>query len=428
MASRISLYLAAAASVVACANPALAQEEAAPQAAVAPPPRDPPKPQLTGMLGDWGGLRTDLKGAGITINAELTGYANTLIDGEGRDDIAPSGRFDLLADFSTEKLGLWNGGMIRTHTEIRFGETRTNFGGALIPQNAGALLPLPLDGKGRVVASSIYLAQSLGPRTMLLAGKINALDLLANDPVLGGWATKRFQNVAFVAPVSGVLPPTVMGAVLVHQSKPVSWTFMVTDPNDRTNDYWVDGLFKRGVNWSAAATWSGSLSGRPASVSLTTAFSSKRGSDLGEVLLPPDLRSGGRKGSYNIALAATHRLAESTQVKGKGLDLYVEAAVADGNPNPLKNSLTLAVAGHGLIGGRPHDSFGIGAYWYDFSDDLQDAAAPIADFDNELGVEAWYSLGLAPWFNLTADLQLDDPASGDRPTALVGGLRVNVNF
>lgn len=379
-----------------------------------------------GVLGDWGGVKTGLKDAGVSVNAEVTGYGLALVSGEGRKDIAPMGRFDLFVDLSTEKLGLWKGGVFRTHSEIRFGETRSNFSGTLLPQNATALLPL--GGKGRFVASSIHLAQSLGPKTTLLIGKINALDLIGADPVLGGYGTKRFLHTAFALPPSGVVPPVLMGAVLVQKSSPVEWTFMVFDPNDRTNKYWVNGLFKDGVNFSISPSYPFTIDGRSASVGLTVGLSTKRGADLENVLLPPELQGGGEKGSYNIALSFTHRLIESAAVKGKGLDLYFESAIADGNPNPFQGSLTLGMVGSGLVPGRPQDSFGLGAFWFNFSNDLQAAVEEVTEFDDEAGMEAWYSLGVAQGLHVSGHVQLVDPANGDNPLAVTAGVRANLVF
>lgn len=372
-----------------------------------------------------GGARARLSDAGIDIRADLTGYLQQS-DPDLDDDAADYGRFDLFVDFNAEKLGLWSGGMIRTHSEIRMGDVQGSFAGALLPSATAGMLPL--GRKDRFVASSVYLAQQIGERSALLVGKINVLDLLEDDPVLGGWGIKRFQHIAFVAPPSGVVPPTLMGAVFVHNSKPVSWTFMVMGPNDRTSDYWVDGLFDEGVNFSIGPTWTGTLMGRPSTVGLTAGFSTARGQNLDEILLPEDLRTGDKKGSYNIALATTHRLRDSIQVEGKGLDLYLEAAVADGNPNPIQGSFTFGLAGHGMVTGRPHDSFGIGGFWFNFSNDLQKAVDPLVRFNDEKGLEAWYNMGVTPWFHLSADLQLIDPASGNRRSALVAGLRANVVF
>lgn len=371
-------------------------------------------------------LKSQWEEAGVTVGADLTGYANQLVSGDGDDDVALDGHLDVFVDLSSDKLGWWHGGSIRTHSEIHFGDARGNFGGALLPANTGALLPL--GGKDRLVMSSLYLAQSVGERSALLVGKINVLDLLADDPVLGGWGTRRFQHIAFVAPPSGVVPPTIMGAVFVHASAPVSWTFMVMDPNDRTNDYWVDGLFDDGVNLSIAPTWSGTWAERPASLGLTLGYSSARGTNLEEVLLSPDLRTGDKKGSYNVALAATYRLVDSQVLEGKGLDTYLELATADGNPNPIQGSITFGVAGHGMVAHRPDDSFGVGAFWFDFSNDLQSAVSPLVDFRDESGIEAWYSFRMASHFDLTAGMQWLSPANGNNGDAIVLGLRGRIFF
>lgn len=70
------------------------------------------------------------------------------------------------------------------------------------------------------MVSSIYLRQKLGDSATLMLGKINVVDLLTGDPFFGGWGIDRFQNVAFVAPPSGVLPPIIMGAVFTYQATP----------------------------------------------------------------------------------------------------------------------------------------------------------------------------------------------------------------
>ncbi|MGL4541748.1 MAG: carbohydrate porin, partial [Polymorphobacter sp.] len=265
-------------------------------------------------------------------------------------------------------------------------------------------------------------------RTILLVGKINVLDLLARDPFFGGWGTQRFMNLVFVAPPSGVVPATIMGAVLVHRGAPITLTVMVFDPNDRTDDYWVDGLFADGVNISVAATWNGTIGARASSIGVTSTVSTKRGLDLGDVLLPPGLESSTRQGSYNISVQVNHLLVESPVSTGQGLGIYARAAIADGNPNVFEQSAIGGIAGHAIIPGRPRDSFGIGGFYYKFSNVLQDTVAPLATFKDERGVEAWYSLAVAPWLKLTADAQLISPARGKQPNALILALRGNMAF
>jgi porin len=303
-----------------------------------------------GLTGDWGGARTTMAQSGLALRGDVTGYATGQLAGTGDKVWDASGRYDAFADLDFGKMGLVKGLGFHVHAEGRFGQGQTNFGGQLLPGNTGA--GLPLGGEG-LAATSLYFTQALGKRTILMLGKINAVDLLASDPVFGGWGTQRFQNIAFVAPPSGVVPPTIMGGVLVHKGTPISLTVMVFDPEDRTRDYFPGDLFATGVNVSVGGTWSGNIAGRASSIGVTSTVSTKRGANLDDILAPPGLVTDDRKGSYNIALQLTHRLAESGQVKGKGLDFVLKAAVADGNPNIIQSSLIIGLAGHGMVKGRP---------------------------------------------------------------------------
>jgi porin len=382
---------------------------------------------LTGaqLTGDWGGARTSLAETGVSLRGDVTGFAMGQVAGTGDKVWDAFGRYDAFVDLDFGKMGLVDGLGFHVHGEGRFSQGQSNFGFQLWPANSGAVLPL---GGESFAASSLYLTQTIGKRSVLMLGKINAVDLLAGDPVFGGWGTQRFQNIAFVAPPSGVVPPTIMGGVFVHKGTPITLTVMVFDPEDRTRDYFPGDLFKSGVNISVGATWGGTIAGRASSVGVTSTVSTKRGADLGDFLVPPGLITDDIKGSYNIALQVTHRLADSSQVKGKGLDFVVKAATADGNPNLIRRSIIIGLAGHGMVPGRPNDSFGIGGFAYDFSNALQDAVDPLIDFNDEQGLEAWYSLALTPWFKLTADAQLINPARGDADTAVITGLRANLAF
>lgn len=275
--------------------------------------------------------------------------------------------------------------------------------------------------------TSIYLVHSLGGKTNLLVGKINAIDLLASDPFFGGWGIRRFQNIAFVAPPSGVVPPTIMGTVLTHQAGDVGITAMVFDPEDRSGDYWVDGLFATGVNASLGATWQGQWGGRETTIGLTAAGSTSRGLDFEDILGPPGTVQGTRKGSFNIALQFGHDLAGSA--KGSShVGVYAKAAIADGNPNSIEASFVGGLAGHGLFEGRARDRWGLGFYYYDFSDTLQSVAAPLVRFDDEAGVEGWYALALGGNADLSFNAQVIDPATGASDVALVLGARLGLHF
>jgi porin len=219
---------------------------------VEPGPRDK-------LTGDWGGLRSNLVGDGLSFDLSYTSFYQGMFSGTGNDDFEFGDRVDALINLDSGKLGLWQGGGLHTHLEYNSGNAPAWRGGTLLPVNTG--MGLPIGEAGNVVASSIYLSQRLSDSASLMVGKINVVDLLAADLFYGGWGNKRFMNVAVVAPISGVLPPTIIGGVVNYQVEPVTWTFMAYDPNDHTGDYSLNDLLSEGVNLSLATTWAGQLAG-----------------------------------------------------------------------------------------------------------------------------------------------------------------------
>jgi porin len=377
------------------------------------------------LTGDWGGSRKQLSEYGVGFSLELTEFYQGMFSGTGDDSFDDGGRADSLVNLDTEKLGLWRGGGINFHFTYRYGDLTGFRGGALSPVNIGSVLPL--DKKDELTASSIYLSQRVGASGNLLIGKINAIDLLANDPFFGGWGIHRFMNLALVAPPSGVLPPVIMGAIFNYQIAPLTLTFMVYDPNDRTSDS-TDDLFSDGTTVSLGATWAGEISGRASSINVTGIYSDEETDDITETLLPPEQRSKTKDESYNLSLKVSHLLLESSTVPGKGLGIYAKLALADGNPNIIDSSLKGGFAGHHIVPGRPNDSFGIGYFYLNFSNELQGVVAPVADFQDEKGVEVFYNFAVAPWIIIAADLQWVMPANNDNDDAWIGGLRANLKI
>lgn len=379
------------------------------------------------LSGDWDGARTTLAGQGVAIRLEATGFYQGMFSGSGKQDWGTAGRGDAWIDFDSTKLGLWGGGGLMTHVEYRGGELTSGRGGALWPVNTA--VALPTGQPEELVATSIYFTQRIGDSTNLLVGKINAVDLLAGDPFFGGWGIHRFLNLAFVAPPSGVLPPVIMGAVVSYRDAPFSYTAMVFDPNNQTGNYSLNHLFSDGVNVSLSGKWSGALDGRATSVALTGIYSTKDGADLSQIVLPPNLQTSSKEGSWNVNVQFGHLLVESETLRGQGFGVYGKAAIADGNPNPIRGSFAGGFAAHGVIPGRPLDSFGVGYYYYKFSRELQDIRNPlIGEFGSEQGLEVYYKLAVTPWFRLSADLQMLDPALQAAKRATVGGLRLNLVF
>ena len=377
------------------------------------------------LTGDWGGAREAAAARGLTFQVELTGFFQGAFSG-APSRAEPAGRVDALVSVDASKLGLWRGFGFNTHIESAFGDIPVFRGGALWPTHAGTALPL--GARDQVEATSLYVTQRIGSTATLMVGKINGIDLLARDPFFGGWGAHRFEHLVFVAPPSGLVPPVIMGAVLTAARAPFSYTLMVFDPDDRTSDYWVDGLFSNGVNGQLGVTWSGAVGGRATSLGVSATGSTTDKIDFGNILLPPELQGPKQDGSWNLALQGGHLLVPSEVQKGRGLGVYAKAAIADGNPNIIRRSIAGGVAGHGVIAARPWDSFGAGYFYYAFSNELQSSVEPFVSFGDEQGVEVFYSAAVTRWFRVGGNLQLINPADTKRGNLFVGGLRANIVF
>jgi porin len=378
------------------------------------------------LTGDWGGVRTTLADHGVTLDFDWTNYYQGLLEGEGSKQFEYGGRIDALLNFDTGKLGLWEGGLLRTHTEYRYGDLNANLGGVLIATNAGLILPT--GKKEEVIVTSIHLAQRFGDNVNLLLGRINAVDLIAADPFFGGAGQTRFMNVAFSAPPSGVTPAVIMGAVMTVKAAPFNWTFMVYDADDQTHDYWPDDLFGDGVNVSVTASYGGHVMGRTSAASVYYTYSTKDGTNLGELLLPPELQTGDKGHAKHYGVQFSHFLRENPEHPGEGFGLFLKIGASEGNPNPFQGSLIGGVSGKGLLDARPNDTFGLGYFYIDFSDALQSTLDPLVAFNDEQGVEAFYNFVVKDWLIVSADLQYVNPALGDTDNAFVGGLRARIRF
>ena len=105
----------------------------------------------------------------------------------------------------------------------------------------------------------------------------------------------------------------------------------------------------------------------------------------------------------------------------------MKGAVSDGNPNYVQRSIIVGVGGTGLFNGRERDSFGLGYFYYNLSDALQESLAPtFGKLGDEQGVSAYYSYAVTPWLYLSGDLQYVSPPRS--PNAFIAGIRANIRF
>lgn len=109
----------------------------------------------------------------------------------------------------------------------------------------------------------------------------------------------------------------------------------------------------------------------------------------------------------------------------RSLGLYIQTGLGDGNPNPIRGFLSVALCGNSPLSGREGDLYGIGYYDLGLSSQAKRQWEGLRD---ERGVELFYNLRVAPGCHLTPDLQVLHPGLGPGDTALMFGVRMKLDF
>ena len=110
----------------------------------------------------------------------------------------------------------------------------------------------------------------------------------------------------------------------------------------------------------------------------------------------------------------------------RGVGVFARASVVDHKTNIANWTASVGLGGRGVFESRPEDRFGIGHAYTKYLKNLQLDAVLDREYAN--GVELFSGFRLGDGVDLTADLQLLEPASLniDNTTAL--GLRLNIDF
>jgi porin len=190
------------------------------------------------------------------------------------------------------------------------------------------------------------------------------------------------------------------------------------------------------VTFYFTPSYSTEIADRPTTFSLTGIYTTKSGIEFGSIAdewkpggLEAGLEPSTKEGSYSIGFQFSHLLHENPSNPRQGWGVFLKGAISDGNPNYVQNSIIAGIGGTGLFRGRELDGFGVGYYYYDLTDDLQDALNSTGeDVGDEQGVELYYSCVVTPWLYITGDLQYIEPPRKERENAVISGLRVVIKL
>ena len=390
------------------------------------------------------GPKEQLRQIGVTTDVWVTQFYQGLTDGDGSKTWRYGGKLDAFLKVDAEKLGLWSGFHLNAQYEHYFGQNINRKDFALLPVNAAQAF---IERDGYHSALSLSVTQDLGEHVSVSAGKFNMMTIASQTPLLGGGGIDTFMNRAFAVPSTGIgvtsvrtaadrliaSPPYLIGGIVTLKADPIKLTLMVADPRNAQNSRVIERPFEKGVGIGAAATLTTDLFGLRGFHTLRGAYSNARGFDLEDIgEVRPQLAAGSviTKKVYRFAsYAIQQNLVQSEDNPAVGWGLFTLATVSDGNPNPVKWSLLVGLAGNNLLAGRENDRWGVGFFHYGLSNLLLSGLAINRVYrQSEGGVETFYNLAITPWLRLSADLQVIDPWNLTKSRATYAALRLQTKF
>jgi porin len=403
-------------------------------------PSQPADPGLFGqkyLFGNWGGARDTLASHGIILDVELTQFYQGLLSGTGSKKGQYGGKVDYKGFFVGDLVGV-KGFAVAVHAETRYGDDLNIGTSQLLPPNAGMLLPSPL--KTSTELTGFLVTQRFtDDGWTLVAGKFQGLDLMDMALHTGGGINK-FMNTGMVIP-TGFFRTTPLsflgGGLLKMKGQEVEGALLVYDTNGCANTgSCFDDPFKDGAVVLGLWRFFYEMGGLAGNSAIFGNYSTKNYTSIDPVDWVPNPGEGipgvpTTSGSWMVGYAFDQVLWADATNPNRNVGLSGMFTVTDGSPSFVKWSGTVALEVNG-VGSRDEDSIGVGFTYEGLSDDFVDlvGSAPIASVQLEdgYGAELYYKMQIAPWWSVTADLQVIDTNLVSDDTAVIGAVRTNIKF
>lgn len=358
------------------------------------------------------------------VTGALTQFVGAPVAGDAGNAVRYGGRLDVYATVPVSDRF-----SITLHPEVVYGKSVNSIGGdTILPVNTALFFP---SDSNEDFDLSVSFTQKIGTSSSLTFGKINLMDLVAKTPIIGGGGLDGFQNIALAAPPTGLVPPSLLGAILSVPTKSGVFSFWIYDPVGTTNTTGLKDPFGSGVAALVSATFPVKIGGKTGYQNIKFSANTKTGFNLADVpilALPPGTATlSQRTGAWNFTYSFQQFLWQNPKVPGAGWGIFGQIGKSDGNPTPLDWSGLLGIAGNPWLS-RPADKFGVAYFRQSFSNVLKNALVPVIQLTDEQGVEAFYTAQLGKVFRLTGSVQVVDPATEGKSTAVIFGLRLKSGF
>lgn len=390
------------------------------------------------LAGDWGGQRTELAEKGITFDVDVTQIFHVNArGGESTDNgFRYSGSADYILILDTGRMGLWQAGQLLLKGETQFGQSINSKVGSLMSVNAGALFPEPDTHK--TTLTQVVYTQFLSEKFGFAIGKI---DYLGGDQnVFAHNETTQFLNMSFVAnPIMAPLPYSALTAVVFY--RPTDWlsvSLTALDSLGTASESGFETAFHSPEGTTFMTEWDVTIKpfGRPGHQRFGVAYTTQdllkldqnpRLSGVAESvgrqfgIIESDTKPDGWLVYYNFDQYFYTEHEDPTQ----GVGVFGRYGWSSGEANPFEAFYSIGIGGKGILPDRDHDTFGLGYYYLDMSDDLPSYAG----LSSEQGIELYYEIEVTPWLHVTPDVQyIIDPGGGAGDDAIAVGIRTRMSF
>ncbi len=415
------------------------------------PAFDGPVLERSKLTGDWGGARSALIERGITLDLDVTQILQSNWHGgtHTKNGTRYSGSGDLTLALDTGKMGLWPGGMIVLNAEPKWGDGVNDKVGSLLPVNMDAIKPVAGEGAVMTLSEYYYWQSLFEGKLCLWAGKLDAsrafdMNVFANNE------RTQFMNVAFRNNL--MLCPFAPYTTLCtgFMLRPTEWLTITTafaDSDGRAKTTGFDTAFHGDAEHCGVAhEWSFKVRpfDLPGNQRIGFAWSAK---DTPHVhpkspfkeMTPLLIKMLGMDTVNKVAPYLPYNSSGDNVMMYYNFDQYLYTEADDPTQgigvfgrfgwdrqdvNPVAHFYSLGLGGKGLLPERDADTFGIGYYFADLSNDLPSV------FHSEQGIECFYNIEITPWLHVSPDLQIIVNPGGrdEHDVAVVGGMRVQMNL
>ncbi|TMQ11814.1 MAG: carbohydrate porin [Deltaproteobacteria bacterium] len=415
---RLGGAVTALAVLAATAAPARADEPVAPANPHVEPPAAEPAPAEHGWLegdhltGDWGGARSALGDAGVTIDLI---YASDLFTARG--ETAALGHIDAALTLDSKKLGLWDGGTLYVLVQ--------NNHGTKINDHVGSDQPVTnLEADPYTQLSELFIEQTaLDERLRIRIGKQDA-NRDFGTPRFGGNFINNNFGMYPTAPLASY-PTTGLGALV--SARPVDWLtgkLAIYEGSPETGGLGLTTAFRMGAGYmvvgGASVTHRFGPGGRDGG--LTSAGVWRQSADVSEVGV-----SAPRTFDTDTGWFFQHDeriyLHPTDPDDPRGLTLIARVSWSQPDRNLVTRYAGASAAWHG-VGPRHNDTAGIGGGYLRVTEPVGGSPGPA----DEWFVEAFYKLRLTSFVSLQPDLQWFHHPGGDGSDVFVAGVRFKVKL